>query len=85
MLKKLGVHPDVIVEMEDETEEKSSYRVKLPLTYIHRKTADEDIYFVASSLEKPASARLSFCTACKQPEFWYPDSGHIEPCLVYEE
>ncbi len=85
VLKKLGVQPDVIVEMEDQTEERSSYRAQLPLNYIHRKTADEDFYFVASSLEKPASARLSFRIAGKQPEFWYPDSGRIESCAVYEE
>jgi len=85
VLKKLGVQPDVIVEMEDATEETSSYRAKLPLTYIHRKTADEDFYFVASSLEKPASALLSFRISGKQPEFWHPESGRIEPCPVYEE
>ncbi len=85
VLKKLGVQPDVIVDMEGQTEETSSYRAQLPLTYIHRKTADEDFYFVASSLETPASALLSFRIAGKQPEFWYPGSGRIEPCVVYEE
>ena len=85
VLKKLGVQPDVIVDMEDGTEFTSSYQGKLPLTYIHRKTSDADFYFVASSLEKPASALLSFRIAGKQPEFWYPESGRIEKCPVYEE
>jgi hypothetical protein len=85
VLKKLGVEPDVIVKAEDEPEDKSSYRAKLPLTYIHRKTSDADIYFVASSLEKPSSALLSFRIAGKQPELWYPGSGRIEKCPVYEE
>jgi hypothetical protein len=85
VLKKLGVEPDVIVQVEGQTEEQSSYRGKLPITYIHRYTPEADYYFVASSLEKPASALLSFRIAGKQPEFWYPDSGRIEKCAVYEE
>ena len=28
---------------------------------------------------------LSFRISGKQPEFWYPDSGCIEKCPVYEE
>jgi len=85
VLQKMGVEPDLIVETEGETEETSSYRGKLPITYIHRYTPDADYYFVASSSEKPASGLLSFRISGKQPEFWYPDSGRIEPCAVYEE
>jgi hypothetical protein len=85
VLRKLGVEPDVIVEAEGETEEQSSYRAKLPLTYIHRYTPEADFFFVASSSEKPASGLLSFRISGKQPEFWYPDSGRIEECSVYEE
>ena len=85
VLKKMGVEPDVIVEAEGETEEQSSYRAKLPLTYIHRYTPEADFFFVASSSEKPASGLLSFRISGKQPEFWYPDSGRIEKCSVYEE
>ena len=81
----MGVEPDVIVEAEGETEEQSSYRAKLPLTYIHRYTPEADFFFVASSSEKPASGLLSFRISGKQPEFWYPDSGRIEKCSVYEE
>jgi len=85
VLKEMGVEPDVIVEAEGETEEQSSYRAKLPLTYIHRYTPEADLFFVASSSEKPASGLLSFRISGKQPEFWYPDSGLIEECSVYEE
>jgi len=85
VLRKMGVEPDVIVEAEGETEEQSSYRAKLPLTYIHRYTPEADFFFVASSSEKPASGLLSFRISGKQPEFWYPDSGRIEKCSVYEE
>ena len=52
VLKKMGVEPDVIVEAEGETEEQSSYRAKLPLTYIHRYTPEADFFFVASSVRK---------------------------------
>jgi hypothetical protein len=85
VLRQLGIEPDVIVEAEGETEEQSSYRAKLPLTYIHRYTPEADFFFVASSSEKPASGLLSFRISGKQPEFWYPDSGRIEECSVYEE
>ena len=85
VLKEIGVEPDVIVEWEGETEEPSSYRGKLPITYIHRYTPEVDYYFVASSSEKAASGLLSFRISGKQPEFWYPDSGRIEKCAVYEE
>ncbi|MCP4755938.1 MAG: hypothetical protein GY866_34190, partial [Proteobacteria bacterium] len=85
VLQRMGVEPDVIVEAEGETEEQSSYRAKLPLTYIHRYTPEADFFFVASSSEKPASGLLSFRITGKQPEFWYPDSGRMEKCSVYEE
>ncbi|MCF7849604.1 MAG: hypothetical protein K9M45_12200, partial [Kiritimatiellales bacterium] len=85
VLKDLGVEPDVIVEAENETEETSSYRGKLPITYIHRYTSEADFFFVASSSEKTASGLLSFRISGKQPEFWYPDSGRIEKCAMYEE
>ena len=84
VLEKLEVEPDVIVEAEGETEEQSSYRAKLPITYIHRATPEADFFFVASSSEKTASGLLSFRISGKQPEFWYPDTGRIEKCAVYE-
>ncbi len=79
VLKKLGVEPDVIVEAEGEN------RGKFPINYIHRTTEEAEIYFVSSSLEKPSSGLLSFRVSDKQPEFWYPDSGRIEVCTVYEQ
>jgi len=85
VLQKKGVEPDVIVEAEGDTEFQSSYQGKLPINYIHRYTPEADYYFVASSLEETASGLLSFRISGKQPEFWYPDSGRIEKCAVYEE
>jgi len=85
VLKKIGVEPDVIVETEGNNIEQSSYRAQLPLTYIHRYTPEADLFFVASSSEKPSSGLLSFRIRGKQPEFWYPDSGRIKKCPVYEE
>ncbi|VGO13630.1 hypothetical protein PDESU_02187 [Pontiella desulfatans] len=79
VLNKLGVKPDVIVEAE------GANTGKLPINYIHRTTPDAEIYFVSSSSEKPTSGLLSFQVIDKQPEFWHPDSGRIEPCPVYEQ
>ena len=79
VLKKLGVEPDVIVQAEGEN------RGKLPINYLHRYTPEADFYFVSSSSDKPSSGLLSFRVTARQPEFWYPDTGRIEPCTVYEE
>ena len=72
-LKALGVQPDF---------ECSSAKV----TYIHRKLNDgADIYFVASPEEKSQELECTFRVSGKQPEFWHPDTGRIEPVPGYVE
>jgi hypothetical protein len=55
------------------------------VNFIHRKDGDADIYFVASHSDKPLTADCSFRITGKQPEFFHPDTGKIEPCPVWRE
>jgi len=54
------------------------------LRYIHKRTAEADIYFVANKDALPREWVCSFRIAGKEPEIWRPDSGTIEPAVAYE-
>ncbi len=51
--------------------------------YIHRRTADADIYFVCHSGQEPVQLQVAFRTAGKIPEYWYPDTGKMERATQY--
>ena len=55
------------------------------LRYIHRNVEDAEVYFVACPSMQAEDCVATFRVAGKQPEFWYPDSGKIEPCAVWRE
>ena len=55
------------------------------LVYIHRLDGDADIYFVANQRDQFDSADCTFRVSGKVPEFWYPDTGRIEPAPVWRE
>ena len=46
-----------------------------PLTYIHRKTADTDIYFIANQRRSVENVVADFRVSNKQPEIWDPVTG----------
>ncbi|MEJ0033652.1 MAG: glycosyl hydrolase [Bacteroidota bacterium] len=46
-----------------------------PIAYIHRKTADADIYFIANQRRLPADVVCRFRISNKQPETWDPVTG----------
>ena len=55
------------------------------LDYIHRRTIDADIYFVSNTQMEYAEAECTFRVAApRQPQFWHPDTGDIEPCSAFE-
>lgn len=58
---------------------------KMDLNYIHRRTAAADIYFVANLQYQPVQSELRFRVSGRQPEFWHPDTGKIEPVPVWRE
>jgi len=54
------------------------------LDYIHRRTENEDIYFVCNSADEPLEAECSFRVAKdSRPFLWNAENGSIAPCSVY--
>jgi hypothetical protein len=55
------------------------------IRWIHRRAAEMDIYFVASSGPQSNKAACTFRVTGKRPEFWQPETGQIEPAAAYEQ
>jgi hypothetical protein len=53
--------------------------------YVHRTTADAEIYFIRNTQPKEVDATLSFRTRGRAPELWTIDDGTITPAAVYAE
>lgn len=54
------------------------------LRYIHRAIGATDVYFVANPEPYEVEAAATFRVDGKRPEFWWPDSGRIEPAAAFE-
>jgi hypothetical protein len=67
ILKASGVQEDVIIKNENEK-----------ILYVHRKTANEDIYWLDNRSENTNSAEISFRVSGKAPELWNPQTGQKE-------
>jgi hypothetical protein len=59
--------------------EYSRPQIDTTLVWIHRRTADADIYFVASQKERAEDVVASFRVEGREAELWHPDTGAIEP------
>ena len=55
------------------------------LDFIHRRTAQEEIYFIRNKKNLPAAFNATFRVNGKTPELWFPDSGDRISQLVYKE
>ena len=55
------------------------------LSYIHRYTDDEEIYFVANPQKEAVTAECVFRVEGMVPELWHPESGKTEPAPVWHE
>lgn len=53
--------------------------------WIHRATADADLYFVANQRYEAQTYHVAFRITGKAPELWHPDTGLIEPAPVWQE
>ena len=53
-----------------------------PVQYIHRKTADADIYFLANPQRQALACKGLFRVDGRRAEIWHPDTGAIEPARV---
>jgi hypothetical protein len=60
-------------------------RADSAVVWIHRRTADADIYFVANQRDRAADITISFRAEGKAPELWHPDTGEIEPAAYQME
>lgn len=63
---------------------KPDFSAKPLLRYIHRATADTDLYFVANPEQVAVDAIADFRITGKQPEFWWPDTGRTELAKDFE-
>jgi hypothetical protein len=54
------------------------------IDFVHRSTGDDDLYFVSNSAKASETFEAVFRVgADRKPEFWYPDTGRIVPCLSF--
>lgn len=65
VLAKLGVPPD--------------FSGPENLTWIHRRSADTDIYFIASEVESSITATCTMRVSGKRAELWDPETGTTRP------
>jgi hypothetical protein len=49
------------------------------LPWIHRRTADADIFFLVNLRNQTEPVNVSFRVSGKAPELWHPDTGAMEP------
>ena len=67
--------PDFKIENSDKTD----------LSFIHRKTEDADIYFIANARKEAREIPISFRVSGKQPELWNAEKGTIKDLVVFQE
>ena len=67
--------PDFKVESNDDTN----------LSFIHRKTADADIYFIANARKEARDIVVRFRVSGKQPELWNAETSTIKDLAVFQE
>lgn len=72
-LQAFGVSPDLEIEGHAQ------------LDFVHRQTAEADIYFVRNKEDVPAQATLSFRVHGRVPELWQTDTGAVTAAVVYRE
>jgi len=76
VLHSRGVGPDFTFRGRDE---------KTDLDYLHRRTADADIYFVRNRSTRWEEVDCVFRVKSKRPELWMPTTGRIHIGGVYRE
>ena len=54
------------------------------LSFIHRKTTDADIYFIANAKKERITFDANFRVANKQPELWNSETGEITTLAVWK-
>jgi hypothetical protein len=49
------------------------------VAWIHRRTSDTDLYYVANLTDNAQALQARFCVGGKEAELWHSDTGDIEP------
>ncbi len=81
-LTKMGVAPDFTYQLSREEAVASSVPT---FDYVHRRTANADIYFVRSTVNAATRATLLFRVHGRVPHLWMSSDGSMTPALVYRE
>jgi len=76
VLEKLSLKPDF--EFAGATKDAE-------LQFIHRRTADAQIYFISNQKERFEELECTFRVNGRIPELWDPDSGRMVASAVYEQ
>lgn len=63
----------------------ADFSSRQPLRFIHRRTDSAEIYFVANPQPHEFTTPCSFRVTGKAPEFWWPDTGRMEPAAMWQE
>jgi hypothetical protein len=76
-LREIGVGPDLEIGGRPEGD-------LGPLDFVHRRTANEEFYFLRNATKEPQGLTCRFRVAAEAhgwaPEFWWPDSGRRSAC-----
>ena len=61
------------------------FRASSPhVSFVHRRSADRDFYFLANTSEEPQELEGTFRVGHKAPELWTLKTGATEPIVVFE-
>lgn len=69
VLRERDIGPDFVVDTGESD-----------LDYIHRRTADADVYFVSNKADRQGQVVCTFRATGRTPELWMPDTGEIRRC-----
>jgi hypothetical protein len=57
---------------------------KTVVDYVHRRTADADIYFIRNTTNMPVVTNVMLRVGGRQPEFFHADTGAIKKSLLFK-
>jgi hypothetical protein len=76
---------EVLSRLNDRPDFTSSGSVENPPVWIHRRTADADIYFVVNQADGPVHLRARFRTTAKCVQIWRPMNGTIDTPAIGDD
>lgn len=70
---------EVLDGLEISNDVEYSQPLDMKLAWLHRRTSDADIYFLASQSGEAHDIEVRFRVQGKAPELWFADTGNIQP------